>query len=222
VSEVTFGNSALIAGILPPRTQYAELQGKLRGTLLAEESAMLTPRTVDGRREEFAAGRTCARFALQLLGLPVTPLLSGVAREPIWPKGVVGSITHCEGYCAAVTAFERDLLSVGIDAEPNRPLSEELVDLIAAPSELRDLPICPGCSIAWDRLLFSIKESVYKAWFPIERSWLDFKEAVVEIDAPTCRFSVSISRSSQSFPRNVSGRYVTTPDFLLTAVWVVG
>lgn len=39
-------------------------------------------------------------------------------------------------------------------------------------------------SIAWDRLLFSAKEAVYKAWFPLTGCLLDFPEADLVFAVP--------------------------------------
>lgn len=78
-----------------------------------------------------------------------------------------------------------DLASLGIDAEPDGPLPEGVQDGIALPAEAARLRRLdeehPG--VHWDRLLFSAKESVYKAWFPLTGQWLDFAEADIEITA---------------------------------------
>src|ERR1700761_6826280 len=76
------------------------------------------------RRSEYATVRLCARQAMHRLGLPPSPVLSGPRGEPLWPDGVVGSMTHCEGYRGAVLARAGEYLAVGIDAEPDRPLPD--------------------------------------------------------------------------------------------------
>jgi 4'-phosphopantetheinyl transferase EntD len=96
-------------------------------------------------------------------------------------------MTHCEGYCAAALVRDVDLASLGIDAEPHLPLPEGVLEAIALPAEEQRLRrLTAGRpSVHWDRLLFSAKESVYKAWFPLTARWLDFSEADIEVFADT-------------------------------------
>lgn len=140
---------------------------------------------VDRRRAEFATVRNCARIALAELGLPPGPILPGERGAPQWPAGVVGSMTHCDGYRAAVLARREQAASIGVDAEPHAPLPDGVLRLVARPEELdqlAQLTECSGRQRHWDRLLFTMKESVYKAWFPLTGRWLDFQEASVRID----------------------------------------
>ncbi|MBX7555088.1 4'-phosphopantetheinyl transferase superfamily protein [Streptomyces sp. NPDC004232] len=150
--------------------------------LFPEEEA-LVQRAVTKRRREFAAVRGCARRAMEKLGVPAQPVVSGERGAPVWPAGLIGSMTHCDGYCAAVLARDGDLASVGIDAEPHGPLPEGVGDSVFLPAESGRLALLaarrPG--VHWDRILFSAKESVYKAWFPLTRLWLDFSEADITL-----------------------------------------
>ncbi len=133
----------------------------------AEEAIVMG--TVDERRREFAMGRMCARRALADLGLAPIAITRGTRGAPRWPHGVVGSITHCDGYRASAVAWAREFLSIGIDAEPTGALSERVRRRIALDHEhvwLRRLA-ATNPTISWDRLLFSAKESVYKAWYPL-------------------------------------------------------
>src|SRR5882672_7976907 len=85
---------------------------------LPEEEALIDG-AVAPRRSEFATTRSCARQALHRLGVPEGPILRGPKREPLWPPGIVGSLTHCTGYRAAAVARASDVLAIGIDAEPH-------------------------------------------------------------------------------------------------------
>lgn len=166
----------MIATLLPPPVAVVDARGPLPGEGLLPEEEALVARSVAKRRAEFTTVRTCARRALAELGLPPAPLLSGDKREPLWPAGVVGSLTHCAGYGAAAVAWARDLATVGIDAEPHDPLPEGVLARVSLPVErdhLRQLP----AGVHWDRMLFSAKESVYKAWYPLARCWLGFEDA---------------------------------------------
>jgi 4'-phosphopantetheinyl transferase EntD len=134
---------------------------------------------VDKRRREFAAVRACARRAMEKLGVPPQPVLPGERGAPRWPEGMVGSMTHCDGYRAAALTRESDLASLGIDAEPHAPLPDGVLRSVSLPAERERLAQLAARqpAIHWDRLLFSAKESVYKAWFPLTGEWLGFEEA---------------------------------------------
>jgi 4'-phosphopantetheinyl transferase EntD len=153
--------------------------------LFPEEEAVIS-RAVDKRRREFRTVRHCARRALTKLGVPPAAVLPGERREPVWPPGVVGSLTHCTGYRAAAVAHRRDVLTMGIDAEPHEPLPPDVADVIALDEELVGLVelTAVDSAVCWDRVLFCAKETVYKAWFPLTHRWLGFEQARVTIDAP--------------------------------------
>ncbi|MGW5637750.1 4'-phosphopantetheinyl transferase family protein, partial [Streptomyces sp. NPDC003832] len=108
---------------------------------------------------------------------------SQLSTAPNEPDGLTGSMTHCDGYRAAALVRAGDLASLGIDAEPDEPLPDGVLAAVALPGEAlrvgRLTRERPG--IRWDRLLFSAKESVYKAWFPLTGRWLDFTEADIEL-----------------------------------------
>ncbi|MEV8562630.1 4'-phosphopantetheinyl transferase superfamily protein [Streptomyces sp. NPDC051917] len=151
---------------------------------LFPEEAVLVERAVTKRRREFAAVRGCARRAMEKLGVPAQSVLSGERGAPRWPAGLVGSMTHCDGYCAAALAPAGDLASLGIDAEPHGPLPDGVGEAVFLPAEAARLARLHGLrpAVHWDRILFSAKESVYKAWFPLTRAWLDFSEADITLD----------------------------------------
>ncbi|MFE9679809.1 4'-phosphopantetheinyl transferase [Streptomyces sp. NPDC002701] len=150
--------------------------------LYPEEEALIA-RAVEKRRREFALVRGCARQAMEKLGVPPQAVLPGDRGAPQWPTGLIGSMTHCEGYAGAALARATDLASLGIDAEPHRQLPDGVLSSVALPDEDRRLRVLAGRypAIHWDRLLFSAKESVYKAWFPLTGKWLDFSEADIEV-----------------------------------------
>lgn len=169
-----------------------------------EERAQVAD-AVDKRRREFLTARACAHQALRALGLPPQPIASGERGEPLWPSGVVGSITHCQGYRGCALARSETMLGVGIDAEPDEPLPGGVIEAIARPEEKPTLValrrLAP--SVHWDRLLFSAKESVYKAWFPLARRPLGFEDAIVCIEledeiAPSRRLNEEGKRAGES------------------------
>ncbi|HEV2634087.1 MAG TPA: 4'-phosphopantetheinyl transferase superfamily protein [Actinocrinis sp.] len=176
------GPDPLIGRLLPAGVCAAESFGtpppaELAGLYPAEEEAV--SKAVDKRRREYAWVRHCARQALGGLGVAPGPILSGPRREPLWPEGVVGSMTHCDGYRAAAVASTDVLLGIGLDAEPHGPLPDGILDSITLPEERKHLDDLAGRmpQVHWQRLVFSAKESVYKAWFPQTGEWLGFHDA---------------------------------------------
>lgn len=137
----------------------------------------------DRRCCEFITVRHCARMSLQKLGLHRPVMVPGDHGEPVWPDGVVGSITHCQGYYAAAVARSCDIVTIGIDAERNRPLADDILALVASEGERMHIRSIRASrpDVAFDRLLFCIKECAYKAWFPLEKTRLKFHDVVVSI-----------------------------------------
>jgi 4'-phosphopantetheinyl transferase EntD len=132
------------------------------------------------RRREFMTGRACARMALRELGIAPMAIGRGKRGEPLWPAGVVGSITHCANYCACAVAKTTEVISLGIDAEVNAPLPPRVLERVAFGRERDRVAVVD--EIHLDRLLFSAKEAIYKAWFPLTERWLSFEDVDLSID----------------------------------------
>ncbi len=217
----------MIERILPSRVAAAESFGDDPDAELFPPERLFIAWATESRRREFATARACARVALARLGQPAVAVLPGLRGAPQWPEGVVGSITHCAGYRAAAVGLTRDVVSLGVDAEPNEALPDHgMLELIALDDErarLGDLAAeVPG--ICWDRLLFSAKESVYKTWFPLARCWLGFESANVVIDPHagtfTARLLVPGPLVNGSPLTQVSGRWLAGQGLLVTATVV--
>jgi 4'-phosphopantetheinyl transferase EntD len=162
-------------------------------SLLPAELAYIE-RAVERRRNEFSTGRWLARRALGALGVPPDAVLQGAAREPIWPAGVVGSVTHSSSVCAVVLAFEHHYRGVGLDLELSAAPSADLAHLIVAADE----PVSyhePHML----RLVFSAKEAVYKCIFPICRSFVDFLDVAIHLDPARGTFS-AVPAAGRSAP----------------------
>jgi 4'-phosphopantetheinyl transferase EntD len=134
-------------------------------------------------------------------------------------------MTHCDGYRAAAVAREREVRTLGLDAEPNEPLPDGVLTMVATPAEIAWLDTAPSApGVRWDRLLFSAKESIYKAWYPLMRRWLDFEEAVVTPDPDAGTFDARLcvpgpvvdGRRLTGF----TGRWIVRRGLVLTAVAV--
>ncbi|GAB7046037.1 4'-phosphopantetheinyl transferase family protein [Catenuloplanes indicus] len=203
----------MIEQLLPPGVAWAESFRDEHCTLFPEEEATIA-RAVDKRRNEFTTARWCARRALATLGLPPSPIVPGDRGAPSWPPGVTGAITHCPGYRAAAVAHTPAVASIGIDAEPHAPLPDGVLDLVTLPTEREWIAHAPH-GVHWDRLLFSAKESVYKAWFPVARRWLGFEEAHVTA-SPDGTFHAEILIDGPV--KHFSGRWTTAEGLILTAI----
>jgi 4'-phosphopantetheinyl transferase EntD len=210
--------------ILPSGVSAVETWRDLTDVTLFPEEEMALGRAGDKRRREFTSARGCARKALAGIGYEPVPIGSGERGEPIWPAGVVGSITHCAGYRACAVAKSDEVVAIGIDGEPHAALPDRLLPRIARPEELpalerlhREQP-----QIHWDRLLFSAKESLYKAWFPLAERSLGFEDSIVEFDRVSCSFRVKLLVPGPPIDggplRGFSGRWVVDGGIIATAI----
>jgi 4'-phosphopantetheinyl transferase EntD len=172
----------LIAELLAAPAVVVEVFEDLDASLLPEEEAVVA-QALPVRRREFATARACARAALARLGVVAGAILPGEGGAPVWPPGVVGSISHCAGYRGCAVAPSRRIRALGIDAEPDERLPDGVLDVVALPSERAHLHrlLNQDAAVHWDRLLFSAKEAVYKAWFPLAGRWLEFDEVAVTL-----------------------------------------
>jgi 4'-phosphopantetheinyl transferase EntD len=216
----------VIEAILPPEAVAEEAFFDRPGVALFPEEEAVIAKAVDKRRREFTTTRACARAALARLGLPPVPIVPQLKGAPQWPDGVVGSMTHCAGYRACAVARDRDLLTIGLDAEPHDKLPDGVLRTVTSPEERRRLTALaaaiPGTH--WDRLLFSAKESVYKAWFPLTRRWLGFEDASVTIDPGngmfTARLLVDGPYVNDIQLNGFTGRWLVDGGLIITAIAV--
>ena len=198
---------------------------------LLPASVAAVARAVAKRRREFAAVRAGARRAMAQLGVRPRAVPTGERGAPCWPEGLVGSMTHCEGYRAAALARAGELASLGIDAEPHAPLPEGVLTAVALAAEERRIGALTARhpDVHFDRLLFSAKESVYKAWFPLTGKWLDFSEADIDFHPAPGTPRRGGFRARLLVPGPVvggqrlghfEGRWITTGGLLATSVTV--
>jgi 4'-phosphopantetheinyl transferase EntD len=206
--------------MLPPGVVVVATSGDLAAALYpVEEDAVRN--AVEKRRREFTTGRALARSALGRLGLPEGAIPSEADGAPGWPAGIVGSITHCAGCRACAVAAAEIVAGVGIDAEPNRPIAPSVRSLIAGPGESLRLDRLaradPG--VSWARLLFSIKEAIYKAWWPLTARPLGFRDADEVIDPDRGTFRARLPAGGTGSPGGsavpVEGRWAAADGLLL-------
>jgi 4'-phosphopantetheinyl transferase EntD len=216
----------MIEKLLPPQVVAVDATADPVDVALFPEEEEQIRTAVEKRRREFTTARWCARRALAGLGLPPAPILPGTRGAPRWAPSVVGSITHCAGYRAAAVARDVDITAIGIDAEPNDNLPDGILESIALPQErawvrqlLRSAP-----AVRWDRLLFSMKESVYKAWYPLTGRTLDFEDALITVDPLRHTFNARLlldpSATRDGDPKEFNGQWSAVGGVLLTAIAV--
>jgi enterobactin synthetase component D / holo-[acyl-carrier protein] synthase len=218
-------DATLLSDVLPHKVATAEMYTDPPDLTPLPEEEPLIAKSVAKRRNEFITVRYCARLALEELGVPPVPILKGVKGEPCWPDGVVGSLTHCEGFRGAAVGRNDAARSVGIDAEPHDVLPKGVLDAISLPAERSELGALPR-ELHWDRILFCAKEATYKAWFPVTHRWLGFEDAhitfTVDDGGTTGGFAseVLIDPAALSGPplNTLRGRWSVRDGLALTAI----
>jgi len=154
----------------------------------AAERELIHPRAAHTRQVGFSLGRIAAHRALEQIGSDGGPILRGAHREPLWPTGVVGSITHSAGLALAAAATSEQAGGLGIDLEQRRSI-ENLGRFVAFGPERDWLDSLPSSQRDDAALtLFSAKESIYKAFFPRVGEYFGFEGAGVMWDANTEQF----------------------------------
>ena len=178
----------------------------------------------DKRRREFTASRRCARKALAALGITGFPLLPGPNRAPMWPPSVVGSITHtdgcADGYCGVVVADRRLTLGLGVDAEPNLPLPAELWPRVLDDEERSDAlaAVEPGTHA---RLVFSAKETTYKALYPAFGHFIEFSDVHIHVQYQEGVFFANLAGTAAGIglaEQRLVGRLAVDNELIVTAM----
>jgi len=177
-------NGPLARLIDDARVKIAEMDPRLAaaGVDLFAEEAQAIASAVESRRQQFTAGRWLARSAWRELGQPETALLNDAQRVPIWPAGLIGTITHTNVWCAAAVARRGDVTALGADVERATALELNLWNRVCRPEErafLHTQPVALSGLLA--KAVFSAKESIYKALYPSVRTFLDFQGMRIEL-----------------------------------------
>ena len=144
--------------------------------LLPEEIAAFSNSVVKVRRASGAV-RIVARELLQRLGHPARPIAKSATGAPVWPDGVVGSLAHDRAIAVAAVAKRSDFLGLGVDVEPAEALDADLVGIVATDSEWKDI----RGDLIQARLLFAVKEAVYKAVHPLDGAFLEHHDVEVSL-----------------------------------------
>jgi 4'-phosphopantetheinyl transferase EntD len=177
-----FASSDALTSLFPSSVIVSErrMPGDPADLLPAEAAHVAN--AVAKRVMEFAAGRVCAKAALGVLGVENVVLLPGADRQPLWPTGTVGSITHTAGLCAAAVAPTNRIAAIGLDSEIAGAPTVDIWPSICRDEELAWVGSLPeNDHAAAVTLLFSAKEAFYKAQYPLVGEWLDFHDLRIEV-----------------------------------------
>lgn len=144
--------------------------------LIDEEAASITSSIPQVRRASGAA-RIVARELLAQLGHTHARVPKDTSGAPVWPAGIVGSMAHDDRIAVAAIGRQRDFGAIGIDVEPNAPLPADMLELVATPEERRNVADDP----LRGRLIYAVKEAVYKAAYPLDGAFLEFHDITVDL-----------------------------------------
>ncbi|WP_128178761.1 4'-phosphopantetheinyl transferase family protein [[Pantoea] beijingensis] len=223
--------TALCCGDLPQlqQSKIAEIRFSLSNfhEKLFSDYAITVPthlqKAVKKRRAEYLASRYATRRLLETCGITDFLLKNDSDRVPIWPKGVIGSLSHCYQRAVIVTT-QRTKTLIGVDVEHvmTPATAENIYQSILSPNEHKRL-IESGLSFAAAlTLIFSFKESLYKALFPGLRQFIDFHSAeVIAIDQYNNEAILRLTHSlHQDFPagRCFHGYFLHDNDEITTLI----
>jgi 4'-phosphopantetheinyl transferase EntD len=212
----------LASRLFGPPVSTAEMDPRAADGVLFPGEWMAVARAVEKRRREFIAGRTCARRAMTALGYLPAALPRRDDRDPAWPDGLVGAITHSETWCAAAVARVADgYRALGLDIEPAEPLPPDLLGTICLPEERAFLDARSADQRGLlGKLIFSAKECAFKCQFALSRTFHDFSAMRIHLDLPGNRFVAVLQRDAGPFAAGAElrGRFLVDHGHIVTAL----
>lgn len=216
-----------LTSLFPTGVLWKVAEDWMWDTPLCPEEEALIVKAVDKRKREFRAGRNCAHCLMKAAGIQCDALLKGKQREPKWPAGWVGSISHTQGLCVVAIAPMNRFKSIGLDVEQASPLGDDVRNMICSAPEqdrLSRLAFTAGQEFAskpMDKVIFSAKESIHKTYFPLNYHTLDFLDALVDIDVANSSFEATIINPEPS-PRvpikMLQGKYCIDKNYVATFI----
>ncbi len=140
---------------------------------------------------EHGTGRQLCKLAQRALLLPQIPLPRREDGPPRWPDGTCGSIAHTDTHAIAVLSCNTSIRALGVDLERADGVTPDLHGIILTPTEQAS---CPAHDPFYATRIFSAKEAVYKAVYPIEQKIFDFQDVTIEWSGPYFKAVASGSR----------------------------
>ena len=217
--------SDALMGLFPPGAVVAELHGPGDVSELLPAEAACLGGAVAKRAQEFAAGRQCARRALVEFGVTEFALRATADRQAVWPHMIAGSITHTDGFCAAVVDSRQRVAGIGIDSEVVGAVGAHLWPTICVSSELAWLESLPQTErAAAVTLLFSAKEAFFKCQYPLYGERLTCHELCFQVEEGSRSDGAWSLRKTKTLSANncavraIVGRYLFHDRFVSTGV----
>lgn len=209
---------AHIKRLFAPNVRVCLSSAVSSGARLMTEELPGTEKMVEQRLLEFTHGRNCARVVLNMCGLRGAAVPRGSSGEPVWPQGIVGSISHTGSLAAAVAASTDYFVGIGLDIESSEPLSDDIIGMICRQDE------AVGEDGVRAKLLFSIKEAVYKCIYPTVSAFVDFKEVKISLEEEACTFTASTDtlRQDMAVLERLEGAYCTVDGLVFSGAWLRG
>ncbi len=194
----------MIEDLLPEGVWSFFTASKFGEEKLLTEELMCTGDLGEKRLQDFATGRYCAHQCLTRVGIN-QPVLSGASGNPIWPEGILGSISHSEYLTGAIISNSTDYLSLGLDIETIGRVEHDLWFLFFTQSEIRQLEsFSLKKQYEMSTVFFSVKEAYYKMQYPITRTFMDFHECEIQSDGE----NYLISSEKDNLPPLLHGRRI--------------
>lgn len=180
-------------------------------------------KSVVKRRAEYFAGRFCAHKALIFLGCMDTHVAASTERAPLWPTGVLGSISHTDNFAISAVGSAKKIAFIGIDVEVRQ--QEIFIDIANEFTSSIEQNYLLSLALPYDislLIVFSAKESLFKALWPTVKSFLDFSYAeIINIDDSVMTFSFRLTRSLTPYFKKgnvISGRYYFHGEKIITII----
>jgi len=177
---------------------------------------------VPKRQREFAAGRVAASNALSRAGITDYFPAIGEMRQPIWPDGFVGSISHDNDIAIAVVAPASELIGLGLDVEsvhlPDSSIRSQIMSTLEGALWAEH---CGGDKDAAAMMVFSYKEAIFKCAYPVTGVFLEFLDVVVK---PGCASPIArccrLVHPANSIVEDIVGDISLCGERVLTACWI--
>ena len=177
---------------------------------------------VQKRRQEFGAGRGCARTALARLGFADVAIEKQKDGSPLWPEGAVGSISHSSLWSGAAVARKDQIRGIGLDIETVDRVGQRLERMILTLDEAAWMTRQPrGLWRQWRATIFSAKEAIYKCLHPLYAERIGFMDAIVTPSQDDLTFSVTmIGAVADAIPgcTVMQGRYLMHEGNVFTGI----
>ncbi|WP_106743396.1 4'-phosphopantetheinyl transferase family protein [Yoonia maritima] len=151
-----------------------------------------------GGRHRRAAQHDAGRLAAAAAGKGLTglPCFAGRGPDgaPDWPQGLRGSISHCADRSVAMVGNAANWCGLGVDIEQH--LNIQIAQEIAPVALTQRERVTFGADPLWVTLIFSAKESLFKALSPLINRRFDFDAAEMCADpkgAPHLRLTCDLT-----------------------------